>query len=839
MPAIDAIDAAMRDPSRSVPAIARLGGGTLAVDGAGNLWRVAGRSSVIYALRRPDGRIAALRVPLADGATATRYAERYRDAAEALALAPLRSGHGTLPADLHVSATGITLDDPGHRAHGHPVIATEYLPGGTLGLAARAAAESRDISALEDLFDSLTAMLSANDAVGFDHGALGPETILLRDDRSMATPNLATAAWPGAVFRAGTAPRPGRDRLPALLLLTELAALIHDPAMLLPEADWQHLVLTPDDLTRPGRSRTLANVIDYATPSASALAMLARNAIASGDPPRLSRTLDAARSRLTATDHDPRELALTPPPERWRPTPASPRDGAASTWPSVMDPAPESPDGWQKPTRPAAGAVGHSHDANQAIPVNPWDEPARLPAPASQPRRLAEIERLNALLMAGELDAAARLWTEAGLASDPGLLFDLDARTRALLDRRALEIGATPPPEPTFRPPATPGVDALRAALDASDAERIAILWPQHRSDPAAALLAHRVDAVLTRDLATRAGIAARRHDAAALAAIDQEATSRGIALPPETRRAIRATRRAAAARDALAAAHRVNDHAAIADLSRSGLFDDTHDGKSSHALPAELARARDRALAWESLERALLGGDDGTIVDAWNRDLLDADPALTQERRARINLAEHRLWWLQSARAALRSRDSAAARRLLREIPPGVETRLGPVERRRLDRLARAGAAVTRLEIALQTGPDAAVLDALAAVEASGQPLPDALDWAAIRGVADRVTLAAALREAAAAVPPDFRRIARLLPAARSAMGAGLTGDDAREFAALERSLFRAAAAGRIREAIASGDPAAIRTATEPDPYGALALLTTQERERVTQAFR
>ncbi|MFM9107571.1 MAG: hypothetical protein ACKOWF_12830, partial [Chloroflexota bacterium] len=437
------------------------------------------------------------------------------------------------------------------------------------------------------------------------------------------------------------------------------------------------------------------------------------------------------------------------------------------------------------------------------------------------------------------LDAAARLWTAAGLSADDDLLFGLDARTRAILERRSRDLGASPDvrPEPAAdfagRRPGMESLDHLRAALDASDAERTAMLWPRLRLDPAAALMAHRVDALLTRDLATRATIAARRNDAAALAALDGEARNLGIALPAEARRAIRDSRRAAAARDAVAAADRANDHAAIADLARSGALD------GPAPLPADLARARDRALAWDALERALLQGDDEAILDAWSRDLLADDPALTQERRARIDLASHRAWWLQSARSALRERDSSAARRLLREIPPGVEGRLSAVERRRLDRLARAGAAVTRLEIALQTGPDAAILDALSAVEASGQPLPDALDWAAVRGVADRVTLAAALREAAAALPPDYRRISRLLPAARAAMGAAISGDDAREFAALERGLLRAAAAGRIRDALAAGDRPAMRTAADPDPYGALDLLSGPERERVRQALR
>ncbi|MGI9252910.1 MAG: hypothetical protein ACR2J8_04130, partial [Thermomicrobiales bacterium] len=659
MPSIETLDATMRDASHFVPAIRRIGGGALAIDGAGGLWRIAGRSTVIYALRRPDGRIFALRVPLADGEAANRYAERYLAAADAPALAPLRRPGGSLPAEIHVVPDGITIDDPSHRSQGHPVIATEYLGGGTLGQAARAAAEDHDTDTLGFLRDALISMLAANEAAGFDHGALGPETILLREDGTLATPNLLTAAWPGATFPAGAAPRPGRDRLPALVLLTALAALADNPALLLPEADWQYLLLTPEDLANPARSATFRQLIEYGAAPVARLAELAQGAHRTSSPPSIAETL--AATRLTA-----------------------PRIGLPTLSPAPGEDRPVYPEWVSPPPKSTASA---------------WDHPAHIESPERSSSRHGEMNRLNALLLAGDYDGAARLWRDSGLSHDPAIAAEFDIRTRELLDRRSHP--SAPGAVPAARPaPRLDNPDALRDALDAGDAERVAGLWQQEKFHPGSALLAHRVDALLTRDLTTRAAIAARRHDAVALSAIESEARTLGIALSPETRRAIRETRRATVARDDLAAAARVNDHAAIAQLVRSGALD------TGQPLPPNLARTRDRALAWEALERALASGDDEAIVDAWDPSLLDADPALTQERRIRIERAEHRVWWLQSARAALRGRDSAAARRLLREIPSGIEARLSAVERRRLDRLGRAGAAVTRLEIALQTGP-------------------------------------------------------------------------------------------------------------------------------------
>ena len=173
----------------------------------------------------------------------------------------------------------------------------------------------------------------------------------------------------------------------------------------------------------------------------------------------------------------------------------------------------------------------------------------------------------------------------------------------------------------------------------------------------------------------------------------------------------------------------------------------------------------------------------------------------------------------------------------MLSDAPPEAEERLTEVESRRILRVSMREAAVARLERALRDGPDREVVAALAEFESAGAPFSQVLDWTAVRGVVDRLSLADALRAAAAADPPDTEQLARLLPAARIALGAqGAPGEP--DWAGLERSVLRAAHLARLREALASDFDARIAGAANPDPYGARALLTPEERERVERAL-
>ena len=108
--------------------------------------------------------------------------------------------------------------------------------------------------------------------------------------------------------------------------------------------------------------------------------------------------------------------------------------------------------------------------------------------------------------------------------------------------------------------------------------------------------------------------------------------------------------------------------------------------------------------------------------------------------------------------------------RAAIADIPRGADSRLSKVERSRIERMASQDLTVRHLHSAIQDGSDADILDALNELEAAGATLPDAVDWTTVRGVVDRVSLAASIRKAVTSDPPDYARLSRLLPLAKAA---------------------------------------------------------------------
>jgi hypothetical protein len=356
-------------------------------------------------------------------------------------------------------------------------------------------------------------------------------------------------------------------------------------------------------------------------------------------------------------------------------------------------------------------------------------------------------------------------------------------------------------------------------------------LWETSRTVPETATYAAAVHLLVTRDAAAAIERAMRRKDDDGLVAAVAEAERAGVAPSTEARTAVRAARQRIAARMALREAISRGDYYGLASLACSGSL-----GCLGRLEPAQ-ARAVERALAWAALERALVSDDDAAIAAAVDPELWREEGSLPPTARQRLDLARSRIRWVEDVRAALRRRDGIALRRLLEHSPPDAETHLTDVERRRIKRATTREAAVSRLERALREGPDREVVAALAEFESAGAPFPEVLDWTAVRGVVDRISLAEALRAAASANPPDTAQLARLLPAARAALGdRGMPGEP--DWAALEESVMCAAHLARLRDAIAAEDDARIAFAAVPDPFGALGLLTPEERERVDAAL-
>jgi hypothetical protein len=371
----------------------------------------------------------------------------------------------------------------------------------------------------------------------------------------------------------------------------------------------------------------------------------------------------------------------------------------------------------------------------------------------------------------------------------------------------------------------------LGAAINARDTARAVALWETSRTVPETATYAAAVHLLVAREATSAIERALRRRDDDGLVAAVAEAERAGVAPSPEARTAVRAARRRIAARIALREALSRSDYHGLASLACSGELECL-----GRLEPAQ-TRAITRARAWAAVERALVSDDDATIVAAVDPEVWREEGSLPPAARQRIELARSRFHWAEEVRAALRRRDGLALRRLLESSPPDAEWHLTHVESRRIERAATREAAVSRLERALREGPDREVVAALAEFESAGAPFSDVLDWTAVRGVVDRISLAEALREAVTADPPDTAQLARLLPAARAALGdQGTAGGP--DWSALEQSVLRAAHLARLREALADGDEARIAFAAVPDPYGALSRLTPEEMERVKSAL-
>jgi serine/threonine protein kinase len=387
---------------------------------------------------------------------------------------------------------------------------------------------------------------------------------------------------------------------------------------------------------------------------------------------------------------------------------------------------------------------------------------------------------------------------------------------------KAGEQALAPPSVVDHRTVQAERLEVLHAAIERRDGREALKIWGEVREDPSAQVYATAIHQLIDREVRSTIDRALRRRDDAALLQAIAQAEVAGVAVDATALTAARQARRRAETRRALSSALRDDDRTALIDLQLSGQLDEL--GSVDPVTNRTLARA----LAWPSVERAINNDDDVAICAA-------ADPALWREEEtsphsdwARLDLAWQRSRWTQDVRAALRRRDSPYLRGLLAKAPAGAEERLTDVERRRVQRVIAREQATTRLEMALREGPDREVVEALAELEASGAPFSEGLDWSAVRGVVDRLSLGEALRAAMATDPPDTRRLARLLPAARAALG-DLQHAGA-EWAELEQAVLRAAHLERLREALDSGDDARIAAAADPDPFQVRALLAEEE---------
>lgn len=797
-----------------VPAVNRLGGGTIAMAGSSQPWRVVGNSAVVYQLRQPSGHVIALRCFIEDDLDPT-LDERYRALANEQSLRRIRSlPHSPLVPNLSFFPEGLTFPAADFRSTHLPIVAMDWVMGPTLIAAADRAARAGDRNYLIALAAAWLTAVDALAEVEFAHGNLTGDNALVRAREGIALVDYDTASWPGSPkppasdllpgYRhpRGIASRPERrDDFTALVIYTSLRVLGQWPDLRQEHGDPPSklgglLLFSPKDLANPDSSKLFGKLRVIDDPEVQALIGILRETclVKVDDVPTFREAVDAAVH-------------------------------VARTVPSA---------------RPTPG-------------VDPRDRQQRL-------------TRLNSLLLAGDEDAARRFWRSSGLRDDPEANRELGARMAELErprprreSRRAVDPLEVPDtltpwerehfsaesPSPTLTPelpprPAAPAphrrsnvVEQLRVAIESGDAAAVGALWPQVRHNPDAAIFAIPATEVLSKLLgAAIAGAIERGDDTATINAIS-DAESQGVAIAPTARRAARDARRRLKVRRQFETALHDDDRETLAALALGGQLEEL--GK----LTETSMRSVVRAIQWPLLMRALSGDDDRAIALAFDTDVFESAAGLTAEQRQRIDLAQRRLRWGERVRTALRQRDASTLRFAFEDIPGNADQHLSRVERDRISRLLNRERAVGQLTDAMRSGDDIAIVDALNEVEVAGAMLPDSLDWNAVRSVVDRLSLAAAIRRAALANPPDYTRLGRLLPAAREASGGEppYLGSNL-DFVQLESDVTRAAARARLRDAIARADEVAIVAAAVPDLYGTIPTLTREERKVVETAI-
>ncbi|MDP8909665.1 MAG: hypothetical protein M3N47_11255, partial [Chloroflexota bacterium] len=152
--------------------------------------------------------------------------------------------------------------------------------------------------------------------------------------------------------------------------------------------------------------------------------------------------------------------------------------------------------------------------------------------------------------------------------------------------------------------------------------------------------------------------------------------------------------------------------------------------------------------------------------------------------------------------------------------------------------RLIERERALEGLAVAIASEDEEAVLVALNTVERVGARVANRVDWPTLKHVVDRATLIEEIQAAAAATPPDYGRLAHLLPSARAL---GLAGDPRLkdiDLDAIQQHVVRTAHVRRLRAALMRDDDRAIALAAVPDPHGAVAALSPDERARVDRAL-
>ena len=658
MPTLEQLDGALAQSARQVPAIARLGGGTVPQTDAGHPWRILGGEAVVYQLRQPTGRVLALRCPLSDTFD-QRQADRYRALSAYLAHPGTRSALPLASSVAYVE-DGLTLAGADFRSAPAPVVAMDWVMGPTLLSAVDRACRADDRPYLAALADAWRALAEGLDRAEFAHGDLAADNVLIESGGRIILVDYDTCHWPGAdldISQPGTAgyahphfdPRVDpryRDAYSTLVTYVALRAL----------------ATRPDLRQRGGDGPTavggalLFSAVDLANPEGSTIFGLLRGL----GQPAVEALAQTLRGACKAAPHAVPSVA---------------------EWGRIADQAGQS-----------APRQGPSRSAAPRGPIGPL----------TAQRRQELATRLNSLLLTGDEEAAYRYWYRSGLHQDEVSRVEIGPRMADLERRRAIRLARQAAGQRDTRtfltlwdahrlaeaPEAAALVTlhaaakhrealaiAMSEALGAGDAVRVADLWPALRGDTLISESAIAVADTLQRHFGAAIAAALREGDDATVVAAIQAAEGAGVAPSPLTRKALRQARDRLRARAALAEAVARDDRDTLAQLAMSGTL------AGMGPLDPATERSLDRALAWPALSRALAADDDAALRAAWDEALFGDDHRLGPEDRQQVERALRRLAWLDTVRAALRGRRASILSEALRNVPAA---RSRPAMRRR-----------------------------------------------------------------------------------------------------------------------------------------------------------
>ncbi|MEJ7839743.1 MAG: hypothetical protein WKF81_13095, partial [Thermomicrobiales bacterium] len=220
----------------SVPLLTRLGA-RIELDQTRLPVATAGSSSVVFRLTRDSGPKLALRLPFQES-RAAEWAVRYG------ALNGLDRGElaARISPSFEVFRHGVSVvSEAGHNAEPLTALVSTWIEGPTLIVAADRAAKAGKSHILKALAGAVRDAVNEARKVGFVHGDITAQNLIVGKTGHIAFVDLDTAAWPGSPLGvvgsgtsgyrhpAGSAPTETRDGFALLVLYASLMALAEKP----------------------------------------------------------------------------------------------------------------------------------------------------------------------------------------------------------------------------------------------------------------------------------------------------------------------------------------------------------------------------------------------------------------------------------------------------------------------------------------------------------------------------------------------------------------------------------------------------------------------------------